>query len=334
MTNKKLLMFALAGAVLPATAAQAEIKGHSETMMAPAPTQRFAPVGGTPARLRRTDEFQPGAEMATMAMFTDADGKQKSGLYFYMAGEINGTLANRRIQGGMIPFSLTQATDGSVAATPDMAKATFITNNNGNEYRQFNHPFAYPIANGTMIAVEYNYQPNNTNDTRRYLQVFDRNGNNVLPQTQIYAKNNDDCSMNQDGASTKVVSQTATRTRLVAWRGCNGNGTDDGWLQAFSIDTSGAQAKFVAEFDVSLCPREERSHGTVHVTADGKTAIATWTEGNNQPQRDGTWMAAVALDSGAAGANQDQTILWKKQIDGRKDQDGIRTYSMTPIWLR
>ena len=47
--------------------------------------------------------------------------------------------------------------------------------------------------------------------------------------------------------------------------------------------------------DVSLCPREERSHGYCTTGTDPDIAICTWTEGNTQPQRDGTWMAAIDL---------------------------------------
>ena len=47
-------------------------------------------------------------------------------------------------------------------------------------------------------------------------------------------------------------------------------------------------------------------------------------EGNTQPQRDGAWLAAIDLTK-----TGQQSILWKQQIDGRKDITGVgRTYSM------
>ena len=55
------------------------------------------------------------------------------------------------------------------------------------------------ISNGAAICAEYNYQPNN--NTERYMECFNTAGATVLPQTKIYAKTNDNCSMNQDGAS-------------------------------------------------------------------------------------------------------------------------------------
>jgi hypothetical protein len=82
---------------------------------------------------------------------------------------------------------------------------------------------------------------------------------------------------------------------------------------------------FAQTSDVSLCPREERSHGFCSTAADDpNTAICSWTEGNTQPQRDGTWLAAIDLTKTGQAS-----ILWKQQIDGRKDLAGVgRTYSM------
>jgi hypothetical protein len=104
---------------------------------------------------------------------------------------------------------------------------------------------------------------------------------------------------------------------------------------SIKVDPATNKATFSQDFDVSLCPREERSRGSVTaVTADANTVYATWTEGNTQPQRDGTWMAAVDVTPGAhAGNDQQASILWKKQMDGKKTLDlgngqTVRTYSM------
>jgi uncharacterized protein (TIGR03382 family) len=293
-------------------------------------TDDLAPVTGNPPRLRRSDEDQPGQEMAHFAFFADG----KTGLYFAMtSGDVNGTPPNDRIQCSMVPFHLAQNADGSVSALADMTGARFVTDNRGNEYRNCNHPSAYAINNGTAIAVEYNYQPGNTNDTKRYMMVFDKSGKTIMPQTQIYAKQNDDCSMNQDDTSTTLVTADATgTTQLLAWRGCNGNGQDDGWMQSFAVacdsGTAPTSCSFKKQFDVSLCPREERSRGKCSVGTDPTTAICTWTEGNNQPQRDGTWMAAVDITVGTTGTDRQDKILWKQQIDGRKGTGSLRTYSV------
>lgn len=316
-------MFAVTG-LLPA-AASADIRAPKVTKIVVSPTTDTAPVtNSNPPRLRRTDEEQPGAEMVKAAMFGDG----KTGLYVGMFTELNGVRPNRRVQLGVIPFHLAQEADGSVAAVADMTGARFATNNNGNEYRNANHPSLFTAFDGNTICAEYNYQPNNSNDTKRYLQCFDKTGATVLNQTQIYAKNNDDCSMNQDRNSTWVVSKDANTTKLVAWRGCNGNGRDDGWLSAYTLTKNGNQIAFDQTVDVSLCPREERSHGFCTTSAaDPNTAFCTWTEGNTQPQRDGTWIAAVDI---SGQKNGQQAILWKQQVEGRKQIEGgkYRTYSM------
>jgi MYXO-CTERM domain-containing protein len=324
MTNKLFAMFAVTGLSLPG-AALADIRDAQITKMIASSETNLAPVTNTnPPRLRRTDEAQAGNEMSHFAFFADG----KSGLYFSMSTDLNGVRAPRRMQLAMVPFRLAQEADGSVKAVAEMTGARFVTNNNGNEYRNANHPIAFTAFDGNTICAEYNYQPGNSNDTRRYLQCFDQTGATVLPQTQIYAKNNDDCSMNQDKTSTTVVSKTASQTKLVAWRGCNGNGADDGWAQAYTL-TKGNDGRiaFRQTVDVSLCPREERSHGFCSVAAsDPNTAICSWTEGNTQPQRDGTWLAAVDI---SGNRNGQRAILWKQQIEGRKQTpEGYRTYSM------
>ena len=60
MINQKLMMFAVAGVLVPAADAAAEIRAPKTTMIIPHPAQDLAPVSGTPARLRRTNEEQAG----------------------------------------------------------------------------------------------------------------------------------------------------------------------------------------------------------------------------------------------------------------------------------
>ena len=319
----QIAMFAVTG-LLPAVA-HSEIRQPITTKVLASSATDTAPVTNTdPPRLRRTDEEQPGNEMPKAAMFGDG----QTGLYFSMSTDLNGTRAQDRMQLAMVPFHLAQGADGSVSAVVDMTGARFVTNNDGNEYRNANHPSTFTAFDGNTICAEYNYQPNNSNDTKRYLQCFDKTGATVLGQTQIYAKNNDDCSMNQDRASTWVVTKSANATKLIAWRGCNGNGRDDGWAQTYTLskDTAG-KITFKQIADVSLCPREERSHGMCSTSAaDPNTAYCTWTEGNTQPQRDGTWIAAIDI---SGNANGQDSILWKTQVEGRKQSpEGYRTYSM------
>jgi MYXO-CTERM domain-containing protein len=116
----------------------------------------------------------------------------------------------------------------------------------------------------------------------------------------------------------------------VFYAGANGNGRDDGWAGIVDLDCSaGATCTLAKVADISLCPREERSRGACSVSdSDPNTAICTWTEGNTQPQRDGVWMSAINIGDGQNGANAQDRILWKKQIAGRTDENGMRTYAM------
>jgi len=190
MNNRKLTvaMFAVTG-LLPAAAANAEVRAPQVTkVIASSPTD-FAPItqpnGTTPGRLRRTDEEQPGNEMAHLAMFGDGI----HGLFFSMNVDLvdpaNPTishLANDRIQLALVPFALVKNTDGTITAKPDFTGlgnntdltggARFVTDNQGNEYRNANHPVAYQISGGNAICAEYNYQPNNGNNTQRYIVLF------------------------------------------------------------------------------------------------------------------------------------------------------------------
>jgi MYXO-CTERM domain-containing protein len=328
MTNmKKLLMFAAAGLLaVPATNAQAEVGTAEVSTMIVAPLNDKAPVSGNPARLRRTDEEQPGNEMAKFAMFAD----NKKGLYVSMATELNGQAARHRMQLAVVPFSLVQNTAGKVTAAPDMTKARFATDNIGNEYRNANHPSAVPIMGGKLIAVKYNYQPNNTNNTETYLQIFNDQGATVMPQKRIMQKNNDDCSMAADSNDVVVFERSATSALFVHAAGCNGNGRDDGWLNAINVtcqaDMSSCNA--TKAFDLSVVPREERSHAAVVRGTDENTVYMAYTEGNTQPQRDGVWLAAINVGQGQNGEGAQSRLLWKKQLAGRKTVEGLTTYAM------
>ena len=303
----------------------------------------LALVEGTPARLARNDQAQPGAEMSHLAFFGDGTetSPNSSGLYFEMrSGELNGNLPINTMQLAMVPFHLAQNPDGSVAAVGDMAGAKFVTSNLGSETRNANNPSAYSIAGGNAICAEYNYQPVvGLGDTQRFMQCFNRAGATIMPQTPIYAKLGDDCSMNQDTSSTYVVRTSGNVTKLIAWRGCNGSAEDAGWMTAFTVTVDNAAnpttAKFAQQMDVALCQEEERSRGYCTASAaDPNTAICSWTEGNTQPQRDGTWLAAVDITDTTTGVDRQDAILWKRQIDGVKGEAELRTYSMRAMHTR
>jgi len=333
--TKTLAMILASGIAVPAaveSVAHAQSATATVTEVIPSPTLDKAPINN--GRLKRTDEEQEGNGMPTAAMFED----NKNGLYFSMNTELPATTAGgpvrgatHRMQLAAVPLSLAQDATGKVMVTADATKGTFVTNNDGNEYRNANSPVAFKLFGGKLIGVKYNYQPNNTNNTAAYIQIFNQAGVPVLKQTEMFAKNNDDCFMTQDGDFLSAVQKSATETRVAFYAGCNGNGNDDGWavISDIKCDAGLTSCTYARAADVSINPREERSRGKCSVGTDPNTAICTWTEGNTQPQRDGVWMAAVNIGDGQNGQNAQNRIKWKKQIAGRVDgPDGERTYAM------
>jgi MYXO-CTERM domain-containing protein len=236
------------------------------------------------------------------------------------------------MQLAMVPFTLVQdPATGAVSAQADLTTAKYVTNNIGNEYRNANYPEAFAIDGGAAICAAYNYQAEGTNDTKRYVKCFNQTGAVVMPQTLAIAKNNDDCSMRQDGEGFVRIASTAGKEHFAVYAGCNGNGRDDGWYFDININKQAdGTFKLVKNFDVSVEPQEERSRGKCTPSAaDTNTVYCTWTAGNNQPQRNGTWLGAIDVTPGKfSGANQQNALLWKMQIGGRKQIEGRTTYSM------
>ncbi len=294
-------------------------------------------------RLRKT-RYEETNEQAVFHLFGDG----KTGLFVEMhSGAINGIQPVHRQQAACTPVTLTQNADGSVGATPSPSpSARFVTDNVGQDYRNANKPEVMPINGGKNMLFMFNYRPQGTNDTNRYAKVLDAQCNEIPitdgngnPQKQVLImhKDNDNCDMHQSGEGPcDIATDAAGTTHLTCWAGCNGNGQDDGWLNDLTVtctsDGTGAATgcQINKNFDVSLCKNEERSRGRCSIAdADTNTAICTWTEGNDQPQTDGTWIAAVDLSSsGEQGEGAQSRVLWKKQIEGEKRVEGVRTWSV------
>jgi len=325
------------------TATVLKVFGSSTKDLAPAATQT-----GYASRLRRDQNNQPGHEHAAIAMF----GDNVHGIIVDRASNINGVRATdpnddgngNAVQGAMAMFKLQADANGVVSAVLDTSYTPqFITSHGSEQYRAFNQPDAYPINNGTAIAVEYNWRKaGGGNRTVRMLQVFNMQGQQILKngnttgEKEIYAKTNDDCNMNMDGHAGVVASFDATKvnSHIVMWRGCNGNGADEGWMDVMDITCDSATAPTTCThkdaFDIALDQDEERSRGYCSVGTNPNIAVCTWTAGNNQPQRGGTWMAASDITPGTTGNDRQDKILWMTMIDGRKTatSDGIpNTYS-------
>ena len=111
-------------------------------------------------------------------------------------------------------------------------------------------------------------------------------------------------------------------SRLVAWRGCNGNGQDDGWAQVFESrsTTRPPRRKVDLQADarrLAVPARRALATASAPPARIPNTAICSWTEGNTQPQRDGTWMAAIDI------TRQDRTDAGDDPLEAadRRPQD-------------
>ncbi len=297
---------------------------------------------GQDAYLRKTDEeFTNEMHVAAVSKDKGISIEMRSGSLM-----VNGVATKpggngQRMQGACVPLELAQGAGGVVEAKK-AAGERFLTANNGNEYRNFNHPEVEELTPATATApatflVMYNAQING-NDTKKYGMVVD-SACNIIPVTGgqngqaaataanpgvvLIAKNNDDCSMNQDGGSGTKIARGADEVQYVHWAGCNGNGDDDGWVNSFTVKVSrdaagkATSAKITKQGDVSVAKQEERSRGRCSsVSTLPNMVFCTYNQGNNQPQREGTWAAGINISPTAA-----PTIKWTEQVEGRKTID-------------
>ena len=340
-----MMMGLAAGVALVSGDARADFTPQTYKVFSASTTNK-APVqtdstGVTRLKRTRNNESQ---EQSVVAMFSDG----KTGLFIQMQNDAvvaGGPKAFDRTQLGCFPFSLAKNADGTVGAASNGTPA-FITSNQGQDYRNDNQPKIYPINGGKNMLVTYNARINGSNNTQRWAKVVDAtcteqavtagtgtksvNGTDGKPQILIMAKTNDDCDMTQSDSAGEPVSDAGGVTHVTMWAGCNGNGSDEGWINDLTVtaETDGS-FKITKNFDAAVEPNEERTRGKCTVAAsDPDTAICTWTAGNDEPQTDGTWIGAINIGAGATGANAQGRILWKKMIEGRKSIQGVKTYSV------
>jgi hypothetical protein len=335
-----------AGFTLLGSVARADFTPQTYTVFSASTTNK-APVttdstGVTRLKRTRNNESQ---EQSVVAMFADG----KTGLVVQMQNDAivaGGQKAFDRTQLGCFPVKLVQNADGSVGAASNGTPA-FVTANQGQDYRNDNHPKIYPINGGQHMLITYNARINGSNNTQRWAKVVDNQcveqaitggkntqtvqDKNGKPQVLIMAKNNDDCDMSQSDTAGDIATDAGGVTHVTMWAGCNGNGRDDGWVNDVTV-TAQTDGSFTIDknFDVDVEPNEERTRGKCTVAAaDPNTAICTWTAGNDEPQTDGTWIGAIDIGpGGATGEDAQGRLLWKKQIDGKKLVQGVKTYSV------
>ena len=65
----------------------------------------------------------------------------------------------------------------------------YVTNNRGDEYQNGHDPVIAAAFNGTAAAIYYNYDPDN--NTRLWGKILGPDCEELTPQTQLLAKNND-----------------------------------------------------------------------------------------------------------------------------------------------
>jgi MYXO-CTERM domain-containing protein len=277
-------------------------------------------------RLRQTDQDQT-TEQAGVAFTPDGT---KAWYWTMKTGPINEGTAMQQdppnnMQCAMSILQLGVDATGSftVQRAADAPYDIFVTDNDGEEHRNCNNPFGFPIMNGKYLALEFNYRPNN--NTERYVSIIDQQ-NNIIPingqrQALVQRKNNDDLSGGGDGGGRGMVTyDSATETRWFAWDLGNGNGRDAGWARETRITCTGegptAACTTNKVFDLVLAEEEERTRGHCSVGgADRSFGICTWTEGDDQPADRGVWIAAVDLSANAEqGEEADSRLLWKHRI--------------------
>jgi len=221
----------------------------------------------------------------------------------------------------MIPFTLAPNADGAVAATADLTKAMFVTNNTQtNEYRNCNFP--QPMALGpSAIVLFYNIQENNTNNTTRWAQVFDRTGVTIMPQTKVFAQTNDDVCGGAAASSQHVQSWNGLTAIVTEDCLANGNGNDDNRLvmHRFTLDNMATPTKatWAKAGNVEIEAEEERTRGDFDSIAGQPNGVYGFANAcNNQNPQHGNKLIAVDI------SNPDKpTVLWSKTLQNRKQVD-------------
>jgi MYXO-CTERM domain-containing protein len=262
-------------------------------------------------RDKKGDNYQACAEHATLAQLADG----KSIVMFRLASkdQLNGEPVTDRANLACTSVTLTET--GPVTNIDK-----YVTQNDGNQYRNAHASVAVPIDGGKAVAVFYNYRPNN--NTERYVQVFDGQCNSLSAQTRVMQKNNDDVCASAENGSHQVYSDVAGLTRVTATCGGNGNNRDDGWQYsvAFQAQPNGTYTA-QKEWDLSIEPNEERTRGTSMVIPEQNLVVTCMSAGNTQPTNKG--VRCYGIDTNAAGeqgANANSRLLWRQYVARRDGQ--------------
>ena len=154
-----------------------------------------------------------------------------------------------------------------------------------------NHPIAVPRSTAARDLRRVQLPAEQRNDTKRYIQCFDRAGATVLEQGKTEAISRETTTTarwTRTRVDGDVVSTPAARP-AVAWRGCNGNGHDDGW-RASTVDCTAAGT--TCKFTTSSTSRSAPARSAP--TAPAPSAVPTPTSRSAPGPRVTTSRSATA----------------------------------------
>jgi len=235
--------------------------------------------------------------------------------------DIAGSPVNDRIQGLCSSFKL----DPQQGLVQSALK--YVTNNNGQDWRNAHVPTVTPVLGGTAAVVYYNYRPNNANNTNLYGKVLGPDCEELTQQTLLLQKNNDDVLGH--ASNPLPVYDSADDTRVGSCGIGNGNGQDDMWCIGTEVKKDAAGNITLARyFDKSVEAEEERSRPSVHATTIPDTLFECSAVGNAQPPNRGMRCALVSTDPNTPN---DQRVIWRKYIQQRDGDIYATTPAVAPI---
>ncbi len=275
------------------------------------------------------EDYYPGAEHVGIVALQD-DRVLMFGMGSY---QLAGVVPNNRVQ------MFCAATRVDPVTGPAMTTMRYVTNNEGDRYRNAHHPRVTPIFGGAAAAVLYNYAPGDRAQT--YMTIFGPNCEQLSPMTLVMAKNDDDCS-NSDHRSFTEIRNAGGVARLVGVYGCNGDGSDDAWggVQDVVRKSDGSYEISVVTDDILIEEEEERTRGWVVVGTDRSFWTACVTAGNAQPPDRGVVCSAYDTESGAAlwrtfvAQKVDEVYQTQIHVVGIRDDGGNPTSMALATWER
>ncbi len=275
---------------------------------------------GSDGRDRPLQDAYPGSEHSALMQRDDG-----TIMIFTMATyEINGQLPNHRMQ------MLCAEINFDSMAGPQVSTLKYVTNLNGNRYRNANHIRVTKVFG--MPLVTFNYAPDNR--ARAYQQVFGPGCTPLSDMTEIMRRNNDDCS-ETDAESGRNHRQAGRRhrvpglgPRLQRQR----HATMRGWPapRSPSWPTAPSTSRRCGRSQSS--PRKSASRLKIIPTTIANMVVACGTAGNTQPPNKGVRCYGVNYDTnGEQGENANSRLMWRQYIAERDGETYYTNMRAAPI---